>query len=99
MRNLLLLAVVGILAACGGKESAAVAACKAEIARKVDGGNFRLDESDMAANAVRESDDMVRIQSGITIDPGMPKEVKQTFDCRVRISDSGADVISLQFIW
>ncbi len=99
MRMVLLIAVIGVLAACGGKESEAVAACKAEIGRKVEGGNFRLDESDMAANAVRESEDMIRIQSGITIDPGMPKEVKQTFDCRVRVNDSGADVISLQFIW
>lgn len=99
MRILIAIAAAALLAACGGSESDAVAACKAEIAGKVEGRNYTLDEADMAAKATREGEDIVRIQSGITFDAGMPKEEKQTFDCRVRISDAGATVISLQFIW
>jgi hypothetical protein len=98
MRILMLTTATMLLAACSGGESEAVAACKAEISRKVEGQHFTLDEADMAAKAVREGD-VVRIQSGITFDPGLPKEVKQTFDCKVRISGDSADVIALQFIW
>ena len=98
MRILTLIAFAALLGACGGGESAAVAACKAEIARKVENQNFQLDEADMAAKASR-SEDEVRIQSSIVFDAGLPKEVRQTFDCRVRVSGDSADVISLQFIW
>lgn len=99
MRTLMLIALASLLAACGGKESEAIAACKAEIGRKVDNSNFALDEADMAAKATREGENVVRIQSTITFDPGLPKEVKQTFDCRARVSSDGTDVIALQFIW
>lgn len=99
MRILILIAAAALLAACDGQNSRAVAACKTEIAGKVEGQDFRLDEADMAASATREGEDTIRIQSSILIDPGQAKEVRQTFDCRVRISDSRADVIALQFIW
>lgn len=99
MRILLLAAATLMLAACGGPESQAVAACKAEIARKVENTSYTLDESDMAKSATREGDDMVRIQSRIILDPGTPRESKQGIDCRVRINDQGVTVISLQFIW
>jgi hypothetical protein len=99
MRTLMLIALASTLAGCGSKESEAVAACKAEIQRKVENANFALDEADMAAKARREGENVVRIQSTITFDPGLPKEVKQSFDCRARVSADGADVIALQFIW
>lgn len=99
MRPLILLLLVSALAGCGSPHSKAVDACKTEIAAKVAGKQFALDESDMAAKATVEPDGLVRIQSGITFDPGMPREVKQTFDCRVRVADGTATVISLGFIW
>ncbi|MCK7594387.1 hypothetical protein [Pseudomarimonas salicorniae] len=99
MRILMVIAATTLLAACGGQEGAAVSACKAEIASKLEGQNFALDEADMASKATVETDGILRIQSGITFDPGLPKEVKQTFDCKVRIRDGEAEVISLQFIW
>ena len=99
MRTLIAVILVALLAGCGGAHDRAVAACRTEIAGKVENANFTLDEADMAAGAVVEGDGIVRIQSSIVFDAGLPKEVRQTFDCRVRSSGDSVDVISLQFIW
>jgi len=99
MRKLLLLGVVAVLGACGGATGRAVSACEAAIAEKTQDKKFAIDTSDMAAKAQPEADNIIRIQSGIVFDPGMPREAKQTFECRVRVADGKADVISLQFIW
>ena len=93
------LLLAAVLAGCSSKESQAVSACEAEIASKLGDKPYQIDQADMTAKATSEEGDMIRIQSGITIDPGLPREDKQTFDCRVRITDGRADVISLSFIW
>jgi hypothetical protein len=87
MRHLLLILLAALLAGCGGPESKAIEACKVEIANKSGDKHYALDERDMAA------------KSTITFDPGMPREVKQTFDCRVRMSGEAPTVIALSFIW
>ena len=99
MRHLILIVLAALLVGCGGPESKAIEACKVEIANKSGDKNYALDEADMAAKATREADDVIRIQSTITFDPGMPREVKQTFDCRVRMSGEAPTVIALSFIW
>jgi hypothetical protein len=99
MRFLVVVALAALLAGCGGAESQAVAACKAELASKMGDKAFAVDEADMAAKITKVGDNEFRIQSGLTIEPGMPREVKQTFDCRVRVDGDQAQVISLQIIW
>jgi len=91
--------LTGLLAGCSSKESEDVAACEAEIASKHGDKKYQVDHADMTAKATTEEGDVIRIQSGITIDPGLPREDKQTFDCRVRFTDGRADVISMSFIW
>lgn len=99
MRHSILILLAALLAGCGGPESQAIDACKAEIANKSGDKNYALDEADMAAKATREADEVIRIQSSITFDPGMPREVKQTFDCRVRMTGGTPTVIALSFVW
>ncbi|MBD8526966.1 hypothetical protein [Pseudomarimonas arenosa] len=99
MRIAIIAVAMCLLAACGGKESQAVAACEKEIATKMGDKKYVVDSKDMSANAANEEGDIIRIQSIITVDPGLPREDKQTFECRVRFTDGRADVISMSFTW
>lgn len=99
MRHLIVILLAVLLAGCGSDESRAVQACKAEIANKVGAKQWTVDDADMAAKAKREADDVIHIQSTITFDAGMPREVKQSIDCRVRMSGEAPTVIALSFIW
>lgn len=87
------------LAGCGSKESKAVDVCAAEIAQKITDKTFEIDKKEMLANVKPEGDDMLRIVSSITFDPGLPREVKQTVDCKLRVTGDSMEVISVQFIW
>lgn len=99
MRIVLILLAIGVLAGCGSKQADAAAACEKEIAAKMGDKKYVVDSKDMSANAANEDGDIIRIQSNITIDPGLPREDKQTFECRVRFTDGRADVISMSFTW
>ena len=100
MRALIGLALVSVLlAGCSSKEDRAVESCSAEIARQFTDKTYEIDEADMRANVKPEGDDMLRVTSSITFDPGLPREVKQTFDCKVRVRDDAMEVISVQYIW
>lgn len=88
-----------LLAGCSSKEDRAVEACAAEIAKQFTDKTFEIDRKDMLANTKPEGDDMLRITSSITFDPGLPREVKQTFDCKVRVRGDAMEVISVQYIW
>jgi hypothetical protein len=98
----LLIFVALLLTACGGsRENLAIAACERAIASRITDKQFQIDRADMAANARAEADEVIRIQSKIVFDPGLPREETQTFDCRVRFSADKRepDVISLSFVW
>jgi len=91
-----------LLAACGGSQTElAVQACAGAVEEKLDGRNFRIDRDDMAATAKQEGEDVIHVRSGIVFDPGLPREYKQTFDCKARIAPGSdtPDVISLAFNW
>lgn len=87
------------LAGCSSRESKAVDVCAEEIAKKFTDKTFEVDKKEMLANVKPEGDDMLRIVSSITFDPGLPREVKQTVDCKVRVTGDNMEVISVQFIW
>lgn len=101
MRYALLCLALLLLTACGSRESRAIDACEKAIATRITDKQFRIDRSDMAANAVAEGEDVVRIKSTIVFDPGLPREETQNFDCRARFVDGRGepDIISLSFVW
>ena len=99
---ILILTLATLLSACGGgREGLAVDACERAIAARITDKPFQIDRSAMAAAATREGEDVIRIQSPIVFDPGLPREETQTVDCRVRFTADKRepDVIALSFVW
>ena len=90
-----------LMTGCGNpRNDAAVSACSAEIADKLEGKTFVLDRDDMSRHARDESPDVVHVSSTVVFDKGLSTEYQQTFDCRVRLEkDKPASVIGLQFNW
>lgn len=100
MRKLLWIAVALGLSACGGgRAGQAAETCQKAIAEKITDKEFKVDLGEMINGAKEEGADVIKIQAGITFDPGLPREAKQKFECSVRFGDAGTDVIALQFIW
>ena len=97
MRYLYVVAAAALLAGCGGgSNNQAVQACSDEIASKLSGKSYKIDNDDMAAKSKMEGD-TVSISSTVTFDAGLPSESSQTFDCRARLVDGKAQVISFNF--
>jgi hypothetical protein len=97
MRHWYGIAATALLAGCGGGgNSQAVDACSEELAAKLSGKSYKIDSADMAAKAKTEGD-TVAIHSTVTFDAGLPSESTQAFDCRVRVADGKAEVISFGF--
>lgn len=102
MRTLIPAALALLLVACGGgREGKAVQACEEAIKQRMTDRAYALDTDDMRAKAKAEGEDVLHIQSEITFDPGLPRELKQTFDCKARFvaGKELPDVISLTFTW
>ena len=97
MRQASVVIAATLLAGCGGGGgNQAVEACNAELAAKLSGKSYKVDTADMAANAKAEGD-VTSISSTVTFDAGLPSESSQTFDCRARLVDGKAQVISFNF--
>ena len=97
-----LVAVMLTLTACGGsRESRAVDACEKAIAARITDKTYKIDTKDMATKAAADGEDVIRIQSKIVFDPGLPREETQNFDCRARFTadKSEPDIIALTFVW
>jgi len=102
MRCVIAAILVLLLTACGGgREGQAAQACEAAIKARMADRSFSLDLADMRAKAEVEGEDVLHIQSQIVFDPGLPRELKQVFDCKARFvqGKSEPDVISLTFTW
>lgn len=99
MRMTLGLAIVALLAGCGGGANKAVDACSAELTTRLAGKTFALDKADMATKAKAEADNVTNITSEVVFDAGLPSEYKQGYECKVRIDGGNASVISLNFSW
>jgi hypothetical protein len=101
MRYFMLCLALLALTGCSSRESRAVDACEKAIASRITDKQFRVDRSDMAANAAAEGDDIIRIKSTIVFDPGLPREETQNFDCRARFvaGRNDPDIIALSFVW
>lgn len=97
MRQWYAVAAAALLAGCsGGGDSAAVAACSAELDAKLSGKSYKVDRADMAAQAKTQGD-ITSITSAVTFDAGLPSESTQTFDCRARTAGGKTEVIAFNF--
>ncbi len=97
MRYLFGMAAAAMLAGCGGGSgNQAVQACSDEIGSKLSGKSYKIDPEDMAAKSKTEGD-TVSITSTVIFDAGLPSESSQTFDCKARVVDGKAQVISFGF--
>jgi hypothetical protein len=103
----IVLLVLG-LAACSGGESGAPAgkagsaasACDAFVKGKLEGKQYKLDLTTLAASLKADAQGGGVLTAPIIIEPGLTTEVKQTISCEVRFSaDEKAEAMSVNFIW
>ncbi|MEO7014402.1 MAG: hypothetical protein ABI127_08820 [Dokdonella sp.] len=91
------------LAACGGSGPAKLAAgaCVAEVNQRLAGKTFDLDTSSLAASAKQENGagDIWHLSSQVVFDRGLSTEFTQNVNCRIRVDDGNASVLSVEFIW
>lgn len=88
------------LGGCGGsRESAAAAACEAAAKERSQGKLLAVDLEALAASAVPEGEDVLRLQAPVTFDTGLQSQYSQTLDCRVKITAEGPKVIRTTFVF
>ena len=92
-----------LLAACGGAvgpNQVAAQACEAFAKSKLENKAYELDLKALAGSMKAEGD-LQSLSVPIVVEPGTNAEVKETLECKVRMSADGkkADVISLNFIF
>jgi len=93
--------VAMFLVGCAATDDAslAVKACADGVADKFTDKTFALDKDALRASVTVADNGLVMLSGPITISPGMTDEAKQTVQCKVRVADGKADLISLGFIW
>ncbi len=101
IHSLGVMALIALLAGCGGRNEDALAACEAAIAERMDGKRYRLDSQAFAASAREESGQVLVLTGEVVIDPGLSGEQRQSVECKTRFVAGQArpDVISLNFVW
>lgn len=97
-RILAALAVAALAAGCGGRADDAARVCLEAAQAKTDGKSIDLSASALAGHA-KEDGDGFHIQAPILLDAGLPGELKQTLDCRVRFTANGPEIVSLIFVF
>ena len=84
----------------GGKSGAAAEACDAFVKNKLEGKQFTLDLTALAASLKESPDKSGTLGAPIIIEPGLTTEVKQSIKCDVRFgADDKPEVINVTFIW
>lgn len=101
------LLVLGLAACSGGESSApagkagaAAAACDAFVRNKLQGKQYELDLTALAASLKEGAERGGNLSAPIIIEPGLTTEVKQTIQCDMRFAaDDTPQVLSVTFIW
>lgn len=84
----------------GGKSGAAADACDAFVKNKLEGKQFTLDLTALAASLKESPDKSGALSAPIIIEPGLTTEVKQNIKCDVRFgADDKPEVTNVTFIW
>lgn len=99
-RSVAILVTVLCMSGCGKDPTAkAIDACAAAVAQKVEGKAYKLDHAAMQASAADDGTGVISMSGGLIVNPGMSNEEKQAVQCKARVTDNGADVVSLTLIW
>lgn len=99
-RTMALMVAVACTGGCAKDPKAqALEACADAVAQKLVGKEFRLDRAAMQASAADDGTGAIAMSGGLLINPGMTNEEKQTVQCKARVENGKADVVSLSIIW
>jgi hypothetical protein len=103
MRPILLSLLLLLMTACSGSGPGKLAAdaCLGEVNQRLAGKSFDLNSSSLAASAKLEdgAGDIWHLSTQVVFDRGLATEFTQNLNCRVRVDDGAASVLSLEFIW
>ncbi|MGH8049698.1 MAG: hypothetical protein ACREPB_03455 [Arenimonas sp.] len=84
----------------GGKSGAAATACDAFVKNKLEGKQYKLDLTALAASLKEGTEGRADLSAPIIIEPGLTTEVKQSIQCDVRFgADEKPEVLTVNFIW
>lgn len=92
-------ALAALVAGCGGQADEAARVCLEAAQAKAAGQSIDLNARALAAFAKPDGQDAFLIKAPIVLDAGLSSELKQTLDCRVRITGNGAEIVSLTFVF
>lgn len=98
-RTLAALAIITLITGCGGRTDEAAQACLDAARSKASGQSIDVDLKALAALATPDGEDAFRIRAPIVLDAGLSSELKQTLDCRVRLTANGPEITSLTFVF
>ncbi len=103
MRPILASFLVLLLTACGGSGPGKLAAdaCVTEVNQRLAGKTFDLDLAKFAASAKQEdgAGDIWHLDAPIVFDRGLSTEFTQNLNCKARVVNGSASVLSVEFIW
>ncbi len=101
MRLVLLVSMLGLLAACGGSSRGQVAAdtCMREVGSRLADKRIDVDVARLAASANEVAPDTLQLSAPIVFDRGTDGEYTQTIQCRVRFDAEQPSLLFLQFDW
>jgi len=103
MRPILVSCLLVLLSGCGDSsvEKVAANACVAEINQRLTGKTFEFDESTLSSSAKLENGatDIWHLSTPIVFDRGLSTEFTQNVNCKARVANGSASVLSLEFIW
>jgi len=91
-----------LLAGCGGNAvDLALVACEKALADKADSKPYTIDKAQLAASAKSTTPGETSIAGEVVFDPGLPREVRQRFECTARTVEGKPepDVISFLLFW
>lgn len=99
-RTMALMAAVACTGGCAKDPKAqALEACAEAVAQKLVGKEYRLDRTAMQASAADDGTGVIAMSGGLLVNPGMTNEEKQSVQCKARVENGKADVVSLSIIW
>jgi len=100
------LLVIGLAACSGetsgpvGKAGAAATACDTFVKSKLEGKQYKLDLTVLAASMKANTSGGSDLMAPIIIEPGLTTEVKQSIECEVRFDATDKpEVLTVNFIW
>lgn len=103
MRPILLTFLLLLLVACAGSGPGKLAAdaCVSEVNQRLAGKTFDLDARNLATSAKLEegAGDIWHLSTQVVFDRGLSTEFTQNLNCRIRVENGTASVLSLEFIW